>query len=66
MAESYRVVLSEQADEDLNSILHYLLDHYGRNSALNAMRGIKECLLEIGKRPEAYGIWEPGIGHLNF
>jgi plasmid stabilization system protein ParE len=55
MAKNYQVALTEQAEEDLNSILHYLLDRYGRTAAMNAMQGIRDCLLEIEKRPEAYG-----------
>ena len=57
MAEKYQIKLTDEAEENFDGILHYLLTNYSHDAATNALIAIKEKVLSLSRFPEAHPIY---------
>lgn len=60
MAGKFKVIYSPSADKDLDEILHYHLEQYGRSNAATTLAVIREKMDTVLKMPEAYPLYRPG------
>ena len=57
MAKKYKIIYSDDAQEDLNGILHYYLTHYSKAAAERILVEIESRIQDITRMPEAYSLF---------
>ena len=55
MAESYTVIVTESAEQDLEEILEYIAERSGIQSAENARDAILDAIDDLAKMPDRHG-----------
>lgn len=58
MAKGFTVRLTQEAEEDLNGILHYCLTHSGHNATVKTHAKILDKLNEIARMPTRFPPFE--------
>lgn len=65
MDEKYRVTIEDAAEEDFDSIIHYLMTNYSHASATKAVVAIKEKILSLERFPESHPVYHKSNGTRN-
>ena len=56
MAQTYQVIVSEEAQEELRQIVAYVLDHAGEEAAIRVREGILDEIAKLDRFPHAHAL----------